>query len=196
MTQPLYLHLVAARRAARGFTLLEVMVALFIIAIGMLGIAKIQALAYASTGSASLRSLVAIEAASLASVMRANRAYWSTGSAPASLTITGTTISDATLNGTATTSTYCISGYSAPCGSAVLAAYDLHQWATALNKVLLNSSPTTTISCPTTNTPISCTVQISWIERTVAINKQGNNVIQGTTGTPMQIPTYTLHVEP
>ncbi|MEA3161860.1 MAG: hypothetical protein QOD95_3408, partial [Gammaproteobacteria bacterium] len=36
---------------ARGFTLLEVMVSLFITAIGLLGIAKLQALAYASTGS-------------------------------------------------------------------------------------------------------------------------------------------------
>ncbi len=51
-----------ARARAGGFTLLEVMVAVVITAIGLLGIAKIQALAYASTGTASLRSLVAIQA--------------------------------------------------------------------------------------------------------------------------------------
>jgi prepilin-type N-terminal cleavage/methylation domain-containing protein len=37
---------------ASGFTLVEVLVALIIIAVGMLGLAKIQALAYASTGIA------------------------------------------------------------------------------------------------------------------------------------------------
>jgi len=64
------------RAPERGFSLLEVLVALVIIGVGMLGIAKIQALAYASTGTASERSLAAIEAASLAASMRANRGYW------------------------------------------------------------------------------------------------------------------------
>ncbi len=67
------------RSRARGFTLLEVMIALVITSIGLLGIAKIQALAYASTGSASLRSLVAMQAAGLASSMHTNRNYWSAG---------------------------------------------------------------------------------------------------------------------
>ena len=44
----------------RGFSLLEVMVALVIISIGLLGVAKMQALAYASTSTASSRSLAAI----------------------------------------------------------------------------------------------------------------------------------------
>ena len=59
-----------------GFSLVEVMVALLVISIGLLGIAKMQALAISTTGSARLRSLGALEAASLASMMRADRAYW------------------------------------------------------------------------------------------------------------------------
>ena len=63
----------------RGFTLLEVMVSLVVTSIGLLGIAKLQALAYASTGSASVRSLVALQAAGLAASMHADRGYWAGG---------------------------------------------------------------------------------------------------------------------
>ncbi len=69
-----------------GFSLIEVMVALIIIAVGMLGIAKMQALALSTTQSSGTRSLVAIEAASLAASMHANRDYWAT-SAPSSFTV-------------------------------------------------------------------------------------------------------------
>jgi len=86
---------------ARGFTLLEVMVALVVTSIGLLGIAKLQALAYASTGSASMRSLVALQVAGLAASMHADRGYWSGNFVATPLTITGTTISDATLANTA-----------------------------------------------------------------------------------------------
>jgi type IV pilus assembly protein PilV len=177
---------------ARGFTLLEVMVALVITSIGLLGIAKIQALAYASTGSANVRSLVALQAAGLASSMHANRAYWAAGAAPVPLTITGTTISDATLNGTATSAGYCVFGTGpTPCSAALLAAFDLHTYATALNAMLGNSNPITTINCPVA-IPIDCTIQVTWNEKAVAINTQGS---AGTTAATFA-PTYTLYVEP
>jgi type IV pilus assembly protein PilV len=80
----------------RGFTLLEVMVAVVITAIGLLGIAKIHALAYSSTATAGARSLVALQAAGLASSMHANRTYWAAGTAPVPVVITGTSINDAT----------------------------------------------------------------------------------------------------
>ena len=87
--------------AARGFSLIEVLVALVVVSVGLLGIAKMQAIAYSSTGVASKRSLAAIEAASLASSMHANRAYWSvSGVAPLTTTITGAAVtgsSDAAL---------------------------------------------------------------------------------------------------
>src|SRR5438445_9867309 len=59
-----------------GFSLVEVMVALIVMSVGLLGIAKMQALALTSTTSARMRSIVALEASSLASTMRADRAYW------------------------------------------------------------------------------------------------------------------------
>jgi len=180
---------------ARGFTLLEVMIALFVTAIGLLGIAKLQSLAYASTGSANIRSLVAIQAAGLAASMHANRNYWANGLAPASFTISGTTISDGTLNGAATAANACLSGGgSAPCSPANLAAFDLHTWAQALNGMLANSNPITTIAC-LGPLPINCTITVTWNEKAVAINSQAAaGTTTGLTGT-FAAP-YLLYVEP
>jgi type IV pilus assembly protein PilV len=119
---------------ARGFTLLEVMVSLIITSIGLLGIAKIHALAYSSTSTAAIRSLVALQTAGLASSMHANRTYWAGGFAPVQIKITGTGIDDGTLNGAAATSGYCVSGIGpTPCSTDLMAAYDLHTYAVQLN---------------------------------------------------------------
>jgi type IV pilus assembly protein PilV len=179
------------RSRVRGFTLIEVMVALVITAIGLLGIAKIQALAYASTGSSGIRSLVAVEAAGLAASMHANRNYWS-GLAPPIVHITQTTVDDATLGGAAATANYCNSGSgNTPCGSADLAAFDLYAYRTALNKLLVNLNPVTTITCQAV-TPTNCQIRITWDEHAVSINKESANATSSTTFKP----TYTLYVEP
>ena len=60
----------------RGFSLVEVMVALVICSIGLLGLAKLEALALSSTGVASGRALASLEASSLAAAMHANPGYW------------------------------------------------------------------------------------------------------------------------
>jgi len=70
-------------QACRGFSLVEVMVALVVCAIGLLGLAKMESLAVASTSVAAARSIAAIEASSLAAAMHANKAYWAAGTAPA-----------------------------------------------------------------------------------------------------------------
>jgi type IV pilus assembly protein PilV len=183
---------------AGGFTLIEVLVALIVTAIGLLGIAKIQALAYANTGSASVRALVAIQASGLAATMHANRVYWSLGSAPSPLTITNTTISDNTLNNTATGVTDCeVGGASAPCTPPILAAFDLHTWARGISGLLPGANPVTTITCNPTNVllTLNCVIQITWNEKTVSLNAQSAaGTTTGTTGT--FAPTYTLYVEP
>ena len=186
---------VSIRSRARGFTLLEVMVALVITSIGLLGIAKMQTVAYASTNSASLRSLVALQAAGLASSMHANRSYWANGlAAPITITVntsnsTLNTISDSTLN----TPANCLAP-AGPCSATTMAAYDLQTYAQALNtaSMLFNLNPATTITCPTGVIPVSCTIQVTWNEHSVSISNQ--NAAATAPGT--FAPTYTLYVEP
>jgi type IV pilus assembly protein PilV len=175
-----------------GFSLIEVLVALIIIGVGMLGIAKIQALAYAGTGTASLRSLAAIEAASLASAMRANRNYWTVAPTPLTVTVTTTmTPSDAALATGAT----CLSP--SVCTAAQVAGYDLTNWVTAVNALL--PSVTGTVNCPTPvpvggfTPPIGCTIQLTWYERNVGVNAQSQINAQGVAIPPQ---FYTLYVEP
>ena len=184
MKQTPHFTVTAARSGAGGFSLVEVLVALVIIGIGMLGIAKLQALAYASTGTSALRSLAALQASSLASAMHANRNYWSVVPAGFQFQFTGNTITSTTDN--TLTGTKC----STACAAGPLAAYDVQQWLLAVNSVLPNA--TGTISCNTINpatNPVTCGIQLIWGESNVAINAQA-------AGNTLAAPTYTLYVVP
>ena len=159
--------------AQLGFTIVEVMVALLVMSVGLLGIAKMQALSMASTSTSRLRSLAVYEAASMASAMRANRAYWSAASLaqPVNVSGGGATSTDATLSAAISavglgSVDYCVTGI-APCKPVTMAANDLQSWAAEL-KTLLPSS-TATITCPTLTVPPTCTIQITWTENAVAI---------------------------
>jgi type IV pilus assembly protein PilV len=196
---------------ARGFSLLEVMVSLIVICVGLLGIAKLQALSLSNTTTSRLRALAAIEAASLASAMHSNRQYW--GNPPLTVTVTATptaaalTSTDAGLQTAAGTdltnnptsanpSAVCIGtfGGGAQCTALPLAAFDLARWAVSLGALLPN--PTATISCPPVAggaAPASCTITITWTEKAVAINAQELNAAANS---QFQTPSYTLYVEP
>jgi type IV pilus assembly protein PilV len=204
----------------RGFSLVEVMVALIVISVGLLGIAKLEALMLSSTGTSRLRSLVALQAASLAASMHADRDYWDGSSSywnpagnPLALTGTqsaGTTTWSGNPSGLATsansppTCQESSPGSSSPptCTSAQdMAAFDLNQWAgtttsgttTGLASVLKNS--TTTLGCSqntAANNVVTCTITITWQENTVAANSQE----QTTGGGAFQTQTYSLVVEP
>jgi type IV pilus assembly protein PilV len=172
-------------RHARGFSLMEVMVALVVSTVGLLGLAKMEALALSSTGVASSRSLAAIEAASLAASMHANPGYWAAGgTAPASLTISGT----ATTNPYAGSQTCTLTG-SSSCSPLAMAHNDLNQWAGNVSSVL--PGYLATIACSQVlNIPVTCTITLQWTENGVAVSSQQTNM--GS----LVAPTYVLFVQP
>lgn len=184
------------RRPSAGFSLVEVLVALVIFSVGLLGIAKMEAMALASTATSSRRSVAALEAASLANTMHLNRSFWGSGTASGlTVTITGNTIA----NPPGGTTPDCDSGVNAPCSNVALAAYDLNTWAANLSQVLPNDAAT--VSC-NTSTPLACSIQIQWSEQAIGMySAQGQSASTPTsetagTSAAIQNPTYTLYVEP
>jgi type IV pilus assembly protein PilV len=211
--------------SASGFSLVEVMVAVVVICVGLLGIAKMQAMAVSNTNMSRQRSLAAIEAASIASAMHSNREYWASfptafsvqiaSGAPAGAlpvvvstdpSLQAQTIADigppvlspciGTNNGLPTCSPL------AAGNSAALAAFDLSRWWNALSQ-LLPYPVTATVNCPATPVgnpaPTSCTVQIQWIEKAVAMNSteaQVQEAAPAAGASTGEQPIFTLYVEP
>ena len=182
-------------RACRGFSLVEVMVALTITAVGLLGLAKMESLAVSSTKVALARSLAAIQASSLAAAMHANPGYWAAGvvpTTPTTVTLSGgalTVVSDDPVLAAAATAPACITPGPTSCTPQAMAAYDLQEWAGALQTLLPGSFSTITCSALDT-TPVTCTIQIQWTENAVAANGLQTNM------NALQTPTYTLYVQP
>jgi type IV pilus assembly protein PilV len=158
---------------SRGFSLVEVMVALVVCAIGLLGLAKMESLAISSTGVASTRSIAAIQAASLASAMRANGAFWAAGFAPSTTTVNivggVVTITQSTAVPEFGVNQNC-AAVAPGCSPAAMAAYDTQQWAAALKQQGQLQALQATITCSTTGFPVTCTIQLVWAENAVAMN--------------------------
>jgi type IV pilus assembly protein PilV len=164
--------------------MVEVLVALVVCSIGLLGLAKMESLALASTDVAGTRSIAAIEAASLAAMMHANRGYWASSSVPASITITAASNPYASAGACTTPGT-------SACTPILMASYDLQQWAVGLQALLPGYSAVIACAAPVVSvSPASCTITINWIENAVAINAQQTNI------TGLAAPSYVLYVEP
>jgi type IV pilus assembly protein PilV len=170
-------------RRVTGFSMVEVLVALVVLSVGLLGIAKMQALGMSSTSVAGKRARAATLADSLAAAMHENQAYWAS---PAAIGLQ---------NASPAVVPSCVLGapnFAAPsCTPAQLAAYDLQVWALNLNGQLSNAVGS--VTCQAAN-PNTCLVTITWSEKTLAINTQGDAAAQAAGGT--NNPTYTLFVEP
>jgi len=173
-----------ASHRMRGFTLLEVLVALVILSIGLLGLAAMQASALSSTHGSQLESMVAIQARSLADAMSANPDYWSANSPTFAITPSASSPTQPVISSTAPASpaTPCLN---TACGTAAdMAGYDVQLWATELLTLVPGASAN--IVC-TASAPVGCSITITWTEKSAAALNQGTK--NQTTGTTM---TYTL----
>ncbi len=201
------------RSRARGFSLVEVMVALVVTCVGLLGVAKMQALSLSNTTISRQRSIAAIEAASLAAAMRANRLYWSTTApdflmtwnpnlAPAFASVRDPVLAAAAIAGGTGHGCDGLAGVNAACAyttnAQALAAADLAGWGTAMKAILPN--PTATVACGIpvgTALPPSCVINITWGESSVAMSAQEATSEAAAPGAAkFERPNYQLYVEP
>jgi len=184
------------RHRNKGVTLIEVLIALVITAIGLLGIAKMQALAISSTRISTVRSLFAIEAASLASSMHSNRVYWTQvgiGVPTFQASVTGGAITNASdvalLTAMPDWPTHCATTV---CVGAPMAEYDLLNWGAALQNVM--ATATGTVECA--GTPATCTISVNWTETYVGLNTATQYTSnQGAQPAPTPV-SYSLVVQP
>lgn len=126
----------------RGITMIEVLIALLIFAIGLLGVAGMQSLALKSTNNSNIRTLVNIHAYEIAERMRANMPGVEAGHYDSISSVTG--------------AAQCSPG----CTPEQLAALDGDQWLTNLEAEV----PTLT-SASVNYAGGVATIDIDWTER-------------------------------
>lgn len=157
---------VPGHRAAHGFTLIEVMVTVFVVAVGLLGVAGLQAYAKKSNFDAVQRTQAAALAQDLIERMRANP-----GQGADYLTDAGDGISlDAPPPVPTTACTASSSGGSPACTPVQVVAFDRYEWSRALfgDVELSEGEASGGLSEPTacvTNSSAPCgvyTIAIAW----------------------------------
>jgi type IV pilus assembly protein PilV len=181
--------------AERGFSLVEIMVALIVLSVGLLGIARMQTLALSSTSVASQRSMAAIEAESLAGAMHANRGYWSNSDpSAATILVSGSAVSVSagapSLSAALSAATDCSAG---SCTPEKMAAYDLTRWGADLKGVLPGNY--TKVQCGKI-TPVTCVITITWAESAMGVNQKQAAVQAGAVNAVVQNSVYILYVQP
>jgi type IV pilus assembly protein PilV len=150
-----------------GFTLLEVLVALLVLTIGLLGLAALQASGTRYVHGSYLRSQAVIQAYDMADRIRAN--------------LPGVQAGDYTdLSGIPSTHSDCTSS---SCSAAQMAQFDLWQWNTANASLLPSGAGTVTIAanpgvCAVAN--CVCTITVSWneVERTGTVAQTFSTTFQ------------------
>lgn len=134
----------ANRPAQRGFTIVEALVALVVLAVGMLGIASLYVTTLRASGSAISRMHAINLASDLADRIRANRT------------------AEAAYGGAAAADdTTC--GAGATCTATEMAAHDLFVWQAAIQQALLGA-PAGTVTVDTGTNPTTYQIRVSWVE--------------------------------
>jgi len=126
-----------------GFTLLEVLIALLVLSIGLLGLAGLQAKGLSYNQSAYLRSVATAQAYNMADRIRANPAGSSTGDYD-------------NVSGLPSSHTDCTKNV---CSPAQMAAFDLYQWNTDNKNALPSGQGRVTVQ---NSNPRVLTVTVMW----------------------------------
>ncbi|HEX6217246.1 MAG TPA: type IV pilus modification protein PilV [Vicinamibacterales bacterium] len=133
------------RPALRGFTIVEALVALVILAVGMLGIASLYVTTLRASGSAASRMQAINLATDLGDRIRSNR------------------MAEAAYAGAAATSGTTCLGAGVTCTPAQMAAHDLFVWQAAI-QAALPGAPAGMVTVDASVTPTTYQIQVSWVE--------------------------------
>ena len=141
------------RWGSAGFSLLEVLIALVILSVGLLGIAALISTALKSNGSAYMRTQATSQAYNIIDRMRANL--------PASNNLSYDIAMPTSASTATTTPSACITG---SCSSSQLAAYDISQWEYDLAQNLPQGrgSVTSAIAATSAGSLVTVTVKVLW----------------------------------
>ena len=132
------------RGGLAGFTLVEVLVALVVLSVGMLGIAGLYVITLQSGGTAIYRTQAVNLASDMADRIRANRNAGAAYAAGASGALT------------------CVGAGAVDCAPADMAADDLLQWNTELAATLPSGNGTVAVAGAAA--PLTYTITVSWSE--------------------------------
>lgn len=161
------------------------MISLIVISIGLLGVAKLNALSIGNSRVSGSRSLAAIYMGSLSAAMHANGRYWQMpgSTATGTLFLTGSTLTGDSALAAQNTDCAWSSGNPLPsCKPLQMASHDLRAWGSSLQQL---PSGTGSVLC-TNGTPVTCVITVSWAEKYIASNAAGAG------GAARQTATQTL----
>ena len=194
------MHLIYKQKdRQRGVSLLEVLISIVVIAIGILGLAKMQALAISNTQVSGNRGLIALQASNLASLMHGNPGFWQSTTAPACAGASACTLSGVSLAknpGTPfVTSLPTCNTVPAPvsCNAGGIASLDINAWMGVLYAEVPSYSAN--INCSAANGSNSCLVSITWVEKLQGMN-QTTAGLAAKTGSAGQSQQYYLSITP
>src|SRR5438874_11408845 len=140
----------------RGFTMIEMLVALVVLAVGMLGVASLFGISLHAGSSAITRMQAVNLATDLADRIRANRRA---GDAPNNA------------YGGAAADNGCTGAGAVSCTPAQMAADDLYHWQRQLSRAIAGGTATGTVVV-TPGTPQTYTILVSWTEKTGTLQYQ------------------------
>ena len=165
-----------------GFTLVEVLVAVLVISIGMLGVAKLVLAAVTANDSAYFRTQAANLAYSILDAMRANRAYASTTSGY-QLSLTQSP-----------NATIMCDALGSDCTPAEMAQYDLYRWRAQLASALPQGNGQVAITpAPASGQVATATITIQWDDSVAQWALVNDSNAHGTaTDTTPDTQTFTL----
>lgn len=143
---------------APGFTLLEVLIALFVLSVGLLGLATLQATSLRYNSDSYFRTQSNVLAYDIMDRMRANVARVTAGDYDAS------TKADVDTKRTAFSGCANCKCDASPCNAQDLALYDLGKWYEKQDRLLpgAKTNPATISRDPGTNL---VTIRLRWVER-------------------------------